>query len=220
MHVLVGCECSGVVRQAFRDRGHDAWSCDLKPAEDGSKYHIVGDVRDAIAKGGWDLGIFHPVCRYLANSGVQHLYIGRKKGNGLNEQRWALMREGAQFFRECLAAPIERVAVENPIPHPYALELMGRGPDQVIQPWMHGHKESKATCLWLKNLNPILPTKIVYPMPGEAVDRKAWERVWNLPPGPNREADRSRTLPGLAAAYADQWGSNAPVWQMGSLFDA
>lgn len=121
--MLVGCECSGVVREAFRRLGHDAWSCDIKPAEDGSRYHIQRDVR-LVMNDGWDLGIFHPVCRYLTNSGAKHLYLGTRKENGPNEERWMLMREGADFYLDCWQAPIDRVAVENPIWHRAAAEYI------------------------------------------------------------------------------------------------
>lgn len=204
LRVLIGCECSGAVRRAFRARGHEAWSCDFKPAEDGSPYHIQGNVLDALCDD-WDIGIFHPTCRYLANSGSKHLYLGMKKENGRNEDRWDHLYEAAAFFRLCLKAPIAKVAVENPIMHGHAAELVGVRPTQIIQPWQFGHKETKATCLWLKGLPPLIPTNIVGPPPKDRQERKSWERVFRAAPGPDREADRSRTYAGIAEAFAGQW---------------
>jgi hypothetical protein len=204
LRVLIGCECSGAVRRAFRARGHDAWSCDLKPAEDGSPFHIQGDLLGHL-NDGWDIGIFHPVCRYLANSGAKHLYAGMKKENGPNEQRWRDMREGAEFFKFCLNAPIPRIAVENPVMHGHAAKIIGVKPSQIIHPWQYGHKETKATCLWLKGLPKLVPANVVGPPPKDPQERKSWERVFRAPPGPNREADRSRTLEGIAGAMAAQW---------------
>ncbi len=196
MRVLVGCECSGEVRRAFRALGHDAWSCDLKPAEDGDGHHIIGDVLDVLDRG-WELGIFHPVCRYLANSGAKHLYLGTRKENGIDAARWAKMEEAARFFRQLYDAPIEKVAVENPIMHGHARAIVGVGPTQIIQPWMFGHGETKATCLWLRNLKRLEPTNIV---------AGRFARIHRMAPSANREADRSRTYPGIAAGMALGWG--------------
>lgn len=189
MKVLIGCEFSGVVRRAFRDAGHDAWSCDLLPAEDGSPYHIMGDVRNVFGDG-WDLGIFHPPCTYLANSGVRWLYT--KPG------RWALMKDGAAFFREMLDAPIPRIAVENPVIHSHARALIGVPATQCVQPWMFGEGETKAVGLWLKNLPPLVPTNVVS-------GRTA--RVHRMAPGPDRQKERSRFFVGIAEAMASQWGN-------------
>ncbi len=187
MKVLVACEFSGVVRRAFRALGHDAWSCDLLKAEDNSPYHIQGDAFEA-SKMGWDLMIAHPPCTRLANSGVRWL----------NERNlWAEMEEGAVFFQSLLEAPIEKIAVENPIPHRYALEIIGRKYDQIIQPWQFGHGETKATCLWLKGLPPLKPMNIVS-------GRSA--RIHMMLPGPDRWKERSRTYQGIADAMAKQWG--------------
>src|SRR5271170_2661862 len=193
MRVLVACEFSGIVRRAFRARGHDAWSCDLLPAEDSSPAyraldHYQCDVREVIGWS-WDLLIAHPPCTYLSNSGVRWLYRGGK-GKKKNWARWLAMRRAAQFFRMLLNAPIGRICVENPIPHGYA-----RLPaySQIIQPWQFGHGEIKATCLWLKGLPPLEPTRIVK-------GRKA--RVHRASPGPDRWKERSRTLTGIAAAMA------------------
>jgi len=188
--VLVCCEFSGVVREAFRKRGFDAWSCDLLPAEDGSKYHIRRDVRE-ILDDGWDLIIAHPPCTYLANSGVRWLHE--------RPDRWGKLEEAASFFRELLKAPIPHIAVENPIPHRYAFERIGRKYDQIIQPWQFGEPYSKATCFWLKNLPPLYPTKII---PRDKVK----QAVWREPPSLDRWKNRSRTYRGIAEAMAEQWG--------------
>jgi len=195
MRVLVGCEFSGVVRRAFRSRGHDAWSCDLLPAEDGSPHHIRGDVT-AILGDGWDLAVFHPPCTYLANSGVRWLYKGGR-GSVRDPDRWVAMHEAAAFFNVLLKAPIPRIAAENPIVHRYARELIGPA-DQTLQPWMFGHGEIKATCLRLRNLPPLEPTDVV--------DGRR-PRVHHASPSPDRWKERSRTLAGIAEAMALQWGN-------------
>lgn len=198
MRVLIACECSGVVRRAFRALGHDAWSCDLKPAEDGSDHHIQGDAIAAAYSGGWDLMIGHPECTFLANSGAKHLYAGMRAENGPEPHRWARMGAAAAFFLTLWNAPIERIALENPVMlgHPRRLFNI-QAPAQTIQPWMFGHPETKATCLWLKGLPMLKATEIVA---GRAA------RVHRMAPGPNRKTDRSRTLAGIAAAMAEQWG--------------
>lgn len=196
MRVLVACEYSGKVREAFRKLGHDAWSCDLLPADDGSPYHYQGDVFDII-NDGWDLMIAHPPCTYLTNAGVSWLY--RKEG------RWEQMREGAEFFKLLMDAPIPKIAVENPIMHKYAVEIIGRRQDQVIQPWMFGHMEQKATCLWLKGLPLLKPTNDVkeemLKLPKEVI-----QRLHYLPPSKDRWKIRSETYQGIADAMAAQWG--------------
>lgn len=187
MRVLVACEFSGTVRDAFAARGHDAMSCDLRETETPGK-HYQGDVRDILGDG-WDLMIAHPPCTYLANSGVRWLH--EKPG------RWEQMRAGAAFFRELLTADIPRIAVENPVIHRYAAEIIGRRPDQTLQPWQFGHGEIKRVCLWLKGLPLLIETDVVE-------GREA--RVHRMPPGPEREKERSRFFTGIAAAMADQWG--------------
>lgn len=187
MRVLVACEYSGTVRDAFIARGHDAMSCDLLPTEKPGP-HYQGDVRDVIGNE-WDMAVCHPPCTRLCNSGVAWL----EKRN-----LWGDLSEAAAFFRLFLECDIERVAIENPIPHKYAMKLIGRRYDQVIQPWWFGHGETKATCLWLKNLPPLIST-------GAATGRS--QRLHRLPPGPERARERSRTYPGIANAMAEQWGS-------------
>lgn len=182
MRVLIACEFSGIVRQAFAARGHDAWSCDLLPSETPGN-HITGDVRPILWER-WDLLIAHPPCTYLAVSGARW-WAGREE-----QQEEALM-----FVNRLLLAPIPRIALENPIGR---ISTAIRKPDQILQPWQFGHGEIKATCLWLKNLPKLLPTNIVE-------GRHA--RVHREPPGPDRWKNRSRTLVGIADAMADQWGA-------------
>lgn len=187
MRVLVACEFSGTVRDAFAAAGHDAMSCDLLPTESPGP-HYQGDVRDVLGDG-WDLMVAHPPCTFSANSGVRWLY--EQPG------RWEKMREGAEFFRSLLNTDIHRIAVENPIIHKYAREIIGAGPTQTIQPWQFGHGETKAVCLWLRNLSPLVPTDVVD-------GREA--RVHRMPPGPDRWKERSRFFAGIAEAMAAQWG--------------
>lgn len=188
MRCAVLCEFSGVVRDAFRARGHDAVSCDLLPSESPGP-HIQGDCL-AQDWSGFDLIVAHPPCTYLCNSGVRWLHT--------QPGRWDKMHEAADFFRSIQALPVARIAVENPIPHRHA--KLGK-PTQSVQPWMHGHGETKATCLWLKGLPPLKPSKVV---------EGRTPRVHHASPGPNRWKERSRTLPGIASAMATQWGSLVP----------
>jgi len=204
LRVLIKGEFSGVVREAFRRRGHDAWSNDLLPAEDGSQYHILGNYEEV--EGDWDLGIYHPPCTFLCNSGVKWLYLGGKKSNGMDEQRWADMYSGAEFFKHWLNSPIPRRAIENPIMHGYAKELIGVEQTQIFQPWEFGHKEMKATGLWLVNLPLLKPTNVVGPPPKDKKERAKWARVHRASPGPDRWKERSRMLQGIADAMAEQWG--------------
>lgn len=214
LRVLVSCEYSGRVREAFRRLGHDAWSCDLLPAEDGSRYHIQGDVVQILGRNQlythdlyhWDLMIAHPPCTYMANSGAKHLYLGMKKENGRNEDRWAKMDDAAAFFRRLWTADIPFIAIENPVMVGHALELVGVNFTQSIQPWQFGHKEVKRTCLWLKNLPPLVASNIVY---DEMMALPYGERakVHYASPGPDRWKERSRTYQGIADAFASQWAS-------------
>lgn len=193
MRVLVACEFSGVVRQAFRARGHEAWSCDLLPSDDRSDFHIVGDARD-ILNDGWDLlMVAHPPCTRLCNSGVRWL---------AERNLWADLREAAALFSAFWNAPIERVCIENPVMHRHAKALIEnyQEPAQSVQPWQFGHGETKRTCFWLRKLPKLKPTQIVD-------GREA--RVHRMPPGPNRWRERSRFFPGIADAMADQWGGVA-----------
>lgn len=198
MRVLVACEFSGVVRSAFAARGHDAWSCDLLPAEDGSNQHFIGDARDHLADG-WDLlMVAHPPCTRLCNSGVRWLSVP-PPGKTMAAMQ-AELREAAALFSDFWNAPIKRIAIENPVMHKHAKALIRnyRPPAQSVQPWQFGHPETKRTCLWLENLEPLEPTNIVE-------GREA--RVHRMPPGPNRWRERSRFFPGIADAMAEKWGA-------------
>lgn len=181
MRVLVGCEFSGLVRDAFIARGHDAISCDLLPSERPGP-HYQGDVRDILGDG-WDVGIFHPPCTHLAVSGA------RWWRDKFYDQERAL-----SFVRLLMLSGIPRIAIENPVS---LISTRIRKPDQVIQPWMFGHGELKTTCLWLKNLPPLLPSCIA---------QGNEQRIWKMAPSANRRQERSRTYAGIAAAFAEQWG--------------
>ncbi|MBN9347489.1 MAG: hypothetical protein J0I48_15045 [Devosia sp.] len=203
LRVLVACEFSGTVRREFAALGHDAWSCDLLPSDDRSNHHIVGDVRD-ILNDGWDLlMVAHPPCTRLCNSGVRWLNVP-PPGRTL-ESMWAELDEGAELFSACWNAPIERIAVENPVMHKHAKARIRNyaEPAQSIQPWQFGHGECKRTCLWLKGLPPLIPTNVV-------AGRE--QRVHLMPPGPDRWKERSRFFPGIAKAMAEQWGGWAEEW--------
>jgi hypothetical protein len=196
--VLVACEFSGTVRDAFAARGFNAWSCDLLPTERPGQ-HFCDDVLHLLARDPWwDLVIAHPPCTYLANSGAKHLYRGMKKANGPDPARWENMRQSAEFFKTFLALPCP-IAIENPIMLGHAREIIGRGPDQIIQPWQFGHGETKATCLWLQGLPPLVPTDVV---------EGREQRVFRMPPSADRWKERSRTFAGIAAAMAEQWGDH------------
>lgn len=197
LRVLVACEYSGRTREAFRALGHDAWSCDILPADDGSKFHIQGDVLPVLTRG-WDLLVAHPPCRYLTNSGVCHLHK--------DASRWPKLFEAAEFFAAMINAPIPRIAVENPIMHKYARQLTGAGKaTQIVQPWMFGHPEQKATGLWLKGLMPLRETNNVRAeMMLLPINQR--QRLHYLPPSPDRWKIRSATFQGIADAFANQWG--------------
>jgi hypothetical protein len=190
MRVLIACEVYGAVRESFRTRGHDAWSCDVNPAVgEGFSQHYECDVLDLLHEG-WDLMIAHPPCTHLAVSGARWF-----------KDRRSEQHEAVAFFMALANAPIPRIAVENPIG---VMSTYHRKPDQIIQPWQFwagepGLGEVKATCLWLKGLPKLVPTT-----PNEP-GRVA--RVWRMGPSPTRSMDRSRTYQGIAAAMADQWGN-------------
>lgn len=181
MKILIACEYSGVVRRAFASVGHDAWSCDLIPSEDNSPNHIQGDVIPLLTQG-WDMMICHPPCTHLAVSGARWFHLKQKEQS-----------EALEFVRTLLNAPIPKIALENPVS---IISSRIRKPDQVIQPWQFGHGETKATCLWLKNLTALVPTDIV---------EGREQRIWKLPPSPTRWKERSRTFTGIAEAMAAQW---------------
>lgn len=198
--ILVACEFSGTVRRAFAARGFDAWSCDLLPSEDRSNKHIVGDARTILADG-WDLLIVcHPPCTRLCNSGVRWLH--QPPPGKTSVQIWAELEQAAALFSDFWNAPIERIAIENPVMHKHAkARIVNYAPfAQSIQPWQFGHPETKRTCLWLKSLPPLVPTNVV--------DGRE-QRVFRMPPSPDRWKERSRFFDGVAAAMAQQWGDYA-----------
>lgn len=197
MKVLAACEFSGRVREAFRALGHDAWSCDLLPASDGSLFHYQCDVRKVL-KQGWDMLIAFPPCTYLCSSGMHWTT------RGLRDPQ--LTEDAVQFVRHLLECQIPRVALENPVG---AISTRIRKPDQIIQPHQFGEDASKSTCLWLRGLPPLTPTAHVAPRIVNG--RKRWGNQTDsgqnkLAPSPTRWADRSQTYAGIARAMAIQWG--------------
>lgn len=210
MNILVACEFSGVVRDAFRNAGHEAWSCDLIELDDlppgvsageYPNYHLTGDVRwflkdfGAVTK--WDMLIGFPPCTYLCNSGVRWLYKNGK-GRVRDKERWVRMYDAARLFRQLWCADIKHICLENPIMHKHARSRIGPKYTQIVHPWQFGHGETKATCLWLKNLPPLEPTDIVE---GRAAN------VHRAPPSPHRAMQRSLTFSGIATAMAEQWSN-------------
>jgi hypothetical protein len=191
MNVLVACEYSATVRDAFRKRGHAAWSCDLLPCDGDPAWHIQGDCLIAMdapcPENGepWEIGIFHPPCTHLAVSGARHFAAKRADGR---------QQEAIAFFLALTRSRIPKTAIENPV---CIMSTLYRKPDQVIQPWQYGHGETKATCLWLKGLPNLVPTNIVE---GRA------DRIHKMPPSPTRWKERSKTYQGVADAMAAQWG--------------
>lgn len=196
MRVLVACEYSGVVSQAFRDRGHQAISCDILENElTGRQFHYTGDVLDILDRG-WDLMIAHPPCTDLAVSGAKH--FAQKIADG--RQQRAL-----EFVQRLMDAPIDRICIENPVS---VISSKIRKPDQIIQPWMFGHEATKTTCLWLKNLPPLVPTNVVDKGARHITKSgKSLPEWYNLPPSKDRWKIRSKTFQGIADAMAEQWGN-------------
>ena len=193
MKILIACEFSGIVTRAFRDKGHEAYSCDIIPSEGHNhKWHIIGNVLDYLEGGTtddletefeWDMMIAFPPCTHLCVSGAR--WFKNKK---------RVQEKAIEFFMKLYTAPIPKIAIENPIG---IMSTRFRKPDQIIQPWQFGHGETKATCLWLKNLSLLQPTNIV---------NGRENRIHKMAPGPNRSKERSRTYSGIAAAMAEQWG--------------
>lgn len=185
MRVLIACEFSEIVKKAFKKRGHNAWSCDYLPGEGGGLFHIQDNVLNWLVpiSWDWDLMIAFPPCTHLAVSGARWF-----------KQKEEKQEQALRFVRQLLDAPIPRIALENPIG---VISTKIRKPDQIIQPWQFGHGETKATCLWLKNLPLLKPTNIVEGREG---------RVWKEPPNKDRWKNRSRTYQGIADAMAEQWG--------------
>ena len=208
--VLIACERSGVFRRAFEALGHDAWSCDLAPADDGSNRHIRGDVLNHLDDG-WDLlAVMHPPCTVLCNSGAKWLYIGGRKVNGPDPVRWHQLGEAAAFYRALRdASQIPCRVVENPVMHRHAIKATGRTNVQFVQPWWFGDPFFKATGFELVNLPELKPTnRLTPPRPGTP-EHKVWSACHRAPPGPDRARMRSQTYPGIAAAGARQWGDAA-----------
>ncbi len=216
LRVLIACEYSGTVRREFAALGHDAWSCDLLPAEDRHNKHLVGDVRNYLAGidgQPWDLlMVAHPPCTRLCNSGVRWLSVP-PPGKTL-EQMQAELVEGAALFSACLNAPIERICVENPVMHRHAKALITNyvEPAQSVQPWQYGHYETKRTCFWLKGLPALIPTyerqEDCRRALGLASDAAVEHRVHMASPGKDRWKERSKFFSGIAKAMALQWGGN------------
>jgi hypothetical protein len=223
MRVLVGCERFGKVRQAFRDLGHDAWSCDLVPAEDHSPYHFQCDVL-TVCDRGWDLAIFHPDCTFLTISAAwaftdadydKYPGVGYhqriKPGTLVGAARREARQKALDFVIELASQPIPKIAIENPNGF---LSTYWRQPDQTIQPNQFGEDASKATCLWLENLPPLVPTDIIAP---RMVDgRPRWGNQTDsgqnrLSPSDARAMQRAATYPGIARAFAEQWGGAAEM---------
>ena len=182
MRVIVGCEFSQIVTKAFRKRGHEAYSCDLLPTEGNSEWHFQEDIFELLKREQFDLGIFHPPCTHLAVSGARWFKDKQEE-----------QAEALEFVRLLMNSPIPKIAIENPIS---IISSRIRKPDQIIQPWQFGHGETKATCLWLKNLPLLKPTNVV--------DGRE-NRIHKMPPSENRWKERSRTYPGIAEAMANQW---------------
>lgn len=206
MRVLVACEFSGIVRDAFAARGHDAWSCDLLPTESPGP-HFQESIENVILSLPigltWDLIIAHPPCTYICNSGVCHLKNGGAKSI---KERWARLEIATMFFRMFLNHSCKKIAIENPIPHKYAIERIGKKYTQIVHPYMFGHMERKATCLWLKNLPVLKKTNDVKVAMGK-LPKSQQQRLHYLSPGPNRAHERSKTFTGIAEAMAEQWGN-------------
>ena len=198
MRVLVGCESSGAVRSAFRALGHDAWSCDLLAADDGSEFHYQCDVLSPLVIGqAWDLGIFHPPCTYLCSSGLHW--------NKRVEGRAALTEASLVFVRTLLGLDIPHIALENPVG---CISTRIRKPDCIIQPWQFGHPESKTTCLWLKNLPPLVPTNVLAKPASGRWDNMTPSGQNKLGPSADRWKERSKTYEGIALAMAAQWSAH------------
>lgn len=192
MKILVACEYSGTVRQAFDALGHDVWSADFEPSEDGSNKHYVGDCFDLIHGQSWDMMIAHPPCTHLSVSGARWFK------DKITEQLG-----GIEFFMSLINAPIAKIVVENPVG---IMSTRYRKPDQIVQPWMFGCPEFKATCLWLKGLPKLIPTDVLNrPVKGDE-NWNSWNRVHKCPPGPMRKKLRAWRYPTIATAMADQWG--------------
>ncbi|MDF2386574.1 hypothetical protein JMG10_34245 [Nostoc ellipsosporum NOK] len=205
--ILIGCEESGIVRDAFLKRGFDAWSCDLKPDRRGSNRHIQGDIRDQLNRGRWRMILIaHPPCTRLCNSGVRWLSVP-PPGKTL-KQMWAELDEGAALFSDVWNSDAEHIAAENPVMHCHARERIENYEPaaQHVQPWWFGDPQFKSTGWYLRRLPKLVPTKRLTPPAKGTEEHKAWSKVHRAPPGPDRAALRSTFFPGMSEACADQWG--------------
>jgi hypothetical protein len=200
MRVLIGCEFSGIVRDAFIEKGFDAWSCDILPTERPGP-HLQCDLLSVLNQG-WDLAIFHPPCTYLTVAGARwfyhpedkHLPYEERRPHPLYPNRRQQQEDALEFVRKLMDAPIPHIAIENPIS---VISSRIQKPDQIIQPWMFGHGETKKTCLWLKDLPLLLPTNIV---------EGRENNIHKMAPSPERWRERSRTFEGIGKAMGEQWG--------------
>ena len=212
MRVLIACESSGVVRRAFEEQGHEAWSCDIKPSEDGSWNHIQDDVLKVIKREPWDLMIAHPPCTYLSSAaewayGPGPYHQKTKPGTLVGDARKEARIEAVALFMTLWYSGIQRICIENPVG---VMSALFRKPDQIIQPWQFGHDASKATCLWLKGL-PKLKETDVLPGGRNAIRANQTKSGQNkLGPSEKRATERARTYEGIARAMAEQWGILSP----------
>lgn len=203
LRVLVACEFSGTVRRAFRRLGHEAYSCDLLPAEDESEHHYQQDVIPLLSQG-WDLLIAHPPCTRLANSGVRWLH--KPPLSRTVESMWEELDAAVAFYLAFRNAPIERKAIENPVMHSHARERLGGVPRSIVQPWWFGDRAFKATGFELHGLPPLQATNKLTPPKAGTPEHRDWSAIHLAPPGVDRWKMRSRTFPGIAKAMAEQWG--------------
>ncbi len=203
LKVLIACETSGGMREAFRALGHEAWSCDILDADDNSKYHLKGDALYFMGQEDWDLMVAHPPCTFLANSGAKHLYVDGKKENGRNEERWALMLDACEFFLKFKNSKIKKRVVENPIMHCHAAFRCGR-PTQYVQPWYFGEPYFKATGLHIEGLPTVVATDKLVPPKHGTPEHKGWSFIHLASPGPDRWKVRSKSFEGICKAVAAQ----------------
>lgn len=210
MNVLIACEESGTVRDAFIAMGHNAISCDLQPTRSKGP-HLQCDVRNVLSLG-WDMMIAHPVCKRLANSGSRWLH---EPPRGMTkEEVWKSLDEAAEFYKILRDAPIPLKAIENPVMHSHAIERVNPGYRQVVQPWWFGDRTFKATGFELIGLPNLIPTDMLVPPKKGTPEHKEWSWVHRMAPGPDRERERSKFHPGLARAMAEQWGAVLPLFQL------
>lgn len=207
MRGIVLCEYSGTVSGALRARGLECWSCDILPTEGDPAWHIQADAREVAYRAGWDFAIMHPDCTFLANSGAKHLYLGMRKENGINPQRWGGMLEGAKFYRTLRDAPIKLKAVENPVMHGHGIEAIRRGKTHFYHPHYFGDPFFKLTGFETIGFPPLQRTHWLNIPKSGTEEHKKWSKVHRMAPGETRGLERARFEPGFAAAIAAQWGA-------------